>query len=312
MNSNQRNPINIERIKYLIRRIILSLQNDKFSLTFSKFKHFLFSDTKIDLDNLKLDPKLTLDEICLTFGTDKSFLDGKKRYEFLRNSGDRTFKNYFEWVKRKNLYDYEYPLGNNYTPFYEKYFEKKRFDKLKILEIGVANGHSTASFYYYFPNSELYGIDIKDKYKVFYKGKRIIYNKIDITNQKKVLEYLKKHNNFDIIVDDSLHSYYGFTNNIKNFFPAVKSGGIYILEDFNGIDDYIIKIRKWNSEHNKKPWMYLENTMDDVFQNIKEKKFFEDYHLDKDTQKYLMDNIKDIKSERSHHPSGSIAFLLKK
>ena len=65
------------RIKYLIKRIILSLKNDKLRLIFSKFNYF-FSGAKIDLDNFKLDPKLSLDDICLTFGTDKGFLDGKK------------------------------------------------------------------------------------------------------------------------------------------------------------------------------------------------------------------------------------------
>ena len=36
---------------------------------------------------------------------------------------------------------------------------------------------------------------------------------------------------FDIIVDDSLHDYQGFFSNLKNFYPIVSSGGIYILED---------------------------------------------------------------------------------
>ena len=52
--------------------------------------------------------------------------------------------------------------------------------------------------------------------------------------------------------------------------------------------------------------------MEEVFKYIKEKKFFIDDYLDETTQKYLMNNVKDIISERSHHPSGSIAFLFKK
>ena len=139
----------IERLKYLIKRLLLSLKNDNYSLIFSKIKNLFLSDNKIDLDNLRLDPNLSLDDICLTFGTDKGFLDSKKKYQYLIKSGDKTFRNYYQWITRKNLYDYEYPLGANYTPYYKKYFENKRFEKLKILEIGVANGHSTASFYYY-------------------------------------------------------------------------------------------------------------------------------------------------------------------
>ena len=158
----------------------------------------------------------------------------EKKILYLLKSGDKTFKNYFEWIKRKNLHDYEYPLGANYTPFYEKHFKDKRFDKLKILEIGVANGHSTASFYYYFPNSDLYGVDLKDEYKVFYKSKRINYTKLDITNQKQVLKYTKKNNDFDIIIDDSLHNYYGFVNNIKNFSKVLS------IRESNIIDKYEI------------------------------------------------------------------------
>ena len=66
-------------------------------------------------------------------------------------------------------------------------------------------------------------------------------------------------------------------------------------------------------DHNKQQtWEYAQNTMDDVFKYIKEKKLFIDEHLDHKAQKYLMENIKKIYSERSHHPSGSIAFIFKK
>ena len=302
----------VERFKYLIKRFLFSLKNDNYKQFISKIKKFIFLDNKIDLDKFKIDPNLSLDDICLTFGTDKGYLDSKKKYQYLLKSGDKTFKNYYEWISRKDLYKYECPLGANYTPYYKQHFESRRFEKLKILEIGVANGHSTASFYYYFPNSELVGIDLKDKYKLFYKSKRIKYKKVDITNKSQVNSYIRENNNFDIVIDDSLHNYYGYTNNIKNFFPSVKPGGVYILEDFNPFDDYIEKIRKWNMDHNRKTWEYAQNTMEDVFKYIKEKKLFIDDYLDHKTQKYLMENIKDIYSERSHHPSGSIAFIFKK
>ena len=52
--------------------------------------------------------------------------------------------------------------------------------------------------------------------------------------------------------------------------------------------------------------------MEEVFSNIMKKEYFVDDHLDHNTQKYLFDNMKEIQSERSQHPSGSIAFLFKK
>lgn len=302
----------VSRLKYLIQRFLFSLKNDNYKQFISKIKKVVFLDNKIDLDKFKIDPNLSLDDICLTFGTDKGYLDSKKKYQYLLKSGDKTFKNYFEWISRKNIYEYEYPLGANYTPYYQKNFEHIRFKNLKILEIGVANGHSTASFYFYFPNSYLFGVDIKNKYKLFYKSKRINYTQLDITNNKKVSSYLKKNNNFDIIIDDSLHNYFGHVNNLQNFFPALKTGGTYILEDFNPLDDYVKKLRKFNNDHSKKTWEYGLNTMEDVFKNIIEKKFFVDNYLNKKTQEYLMKNVKDIIYERTDHPSGSIAFIYKK
>ena len=66
---------------------------------------------------------------------------------------------------------------HNYTPFYEKYFDEIRDKKIKILEIGIyrppvslpsplADGrHDAASlktWYEYFPNAEIYGVDLND------------------------------------------------------------------------------------------------------------------------------------------------------
>ena len=94
---------------------------------------------------------------------------------------------------------------------------RKLKDKnLKILEIGVANGHSTASFYHYFPNAQLYGVDIKKPNYLFYSSKRINYKTIDILDKKKVQKYLNNNNEFDIIIDDSLHTYEGYTLNLRN------------------------------------------------------------------------------------------------
>ena len=52
-----------------------------------------------------------------------------------------------------------------YVPYYEKQFRHIRHEKLKILEIGVraVRGHGPSSLKMwkdYFPNSEIYGLDI--------------------------------------------------------------------------------------------------------------------------------------------------------
>lgn len=47
-----------------------------------------------------------------------------------------------------------------YNEVYEPHFEKVRNDPINILEIGVFLGESTAAFHEYFPNANIYGIDI--------------------------------------------------------------------------------------------------------------------------------------------------------
>ena len=65
----------------------------------------------VKLDKFKIDPSLSLDDICLTFGTDKGYLDSKKKYQYLLKSGDKTFKKFMgrlgENMEFMNGPDYE-------------------------------------------------------------------------------------------------------------------------------------------------------------------------------------------------------------
>ena len=49
---------------------------------------------------------------------------------------------------------------HGYTKIYEKYFDSFRDKKLKILEIGIADGKSLLTWSDYFTNSIIVGIDI--------------------------------------------------------------------------------------------------------------------------------------------------------
>ncbi len=300
------------KISYLIDRFFLSLKKKGLISTLKKLASYLISKNKINLDEFKLDENLSFDDICLTFGTDKGLLDGKKTYDYLKKTTDFKYENYFDWVCRKDIHSFDYAMGANYTPFYKKYFENIRKNKLKILEIGVANGHSTASFYYFFPNAQLYGVDIKKPNYLFYSSKRIHYRTIDILDSKKIKKFLKNNNEFDIIIDDSLHTYEGHTSNLKNFLPGLKNGGIYVLEDFNETDLIIESIKDFNKKYSKKNMVYGFNTMENIFDFIRKKKQFECRILSKNDQEYLIQNISEIKSYRSEHPYGSIAFIHKK
>ena len=299
-------------MKYLISRTIYRFKIGGFFEVLKFFFKFLIKNNdKINLDKINITYK-SLDELFLIFGTDKGTLDGKKTfYKLNKYQNKKKFKNYREWVLRDNIYDYEYEMGTNYVSFYEKIFKSLKNEKLNILEIGVAGGHSHASWYKYFKNSKIFGIDIRPKAELLYKGNRFEYSQIDCTNQKQVNKFLSREIKFDIIIDDSLHDYNAFIKNLINFFPILKSNGYYFLEDFFYKDKILIEKRNYNEKYNKK---LTENnmTMNEMFKLLNQKKLFENIFFDKNSQEYFHKNCSNIELFYPGHPSASIALLRKK
>ena len=302
-------------MKTLINRALFRLKNDSL-INFIKLliKFIFFKSNKIDLDNLKLQNDLTLDEIFLTFGTDKGKLDGKKTfYKLTKNHETKhLFMNYKDWILRKNINSYDYELGLDYVSLYEKFFKEIKHKKLNILEIGVAGGHSHASWYKYFSNSEIYGIDIRPQKNLLYRGKRLHYFQMNCTSLKEIKKF--KSNNkilFDIIIDDSLHDYEAFIGNIINFFSMVKPGGYYFLEDFKRKDERLIDIRNYNEKYGKSPMGYYLS-MKEIFQKLNNKEIFEYSYFLEDQQKRLHQDIEKIDLFYPEHPSASLAVIKKK
>jgi hypothetical protein len=301
-------------MKNLINRAIFKLKKDGFIEVLILIFFFLIKRSKkINLDRIEISNNKTLDEIFLTFGTDKGKLDGKKTfYKISKNLKTKDlFKNYKEWILRKNLYDFEYETGLDYVSIYEKIFFPLKNKKLNILEIGVAGGHSHASWYKYFQNSNIYGIDIKKKNELLYTGKRLKYFEVDCTNQKQIKKFINTQIKFDIIIDDSLHEYSGYTSNLINFFPILNSNGYYFVEDFLHKDKALIESRNYNEKNGKK--LTGNNmTMNEIFSSLIKKEFFENIYFSKKSQEYFHNNSSDIEIFYPGHPSASICLLRKK
>ena len=121
----------------------------------------------------------------------------------------------------------------NIADCFHENFKELRNKKLDILEIGLAKGGGVASLYFYFPNSNLIGVD-NNPFRILYKSNRIRSIYVD-TSSKRILQNLTNHLNhkFDIIIDDSSHrlidQILSFSENFKN----LKKGGFYIVEDLN-------------------------------------------------------------------------------
>ena len=124
-------------------------------------------------------------------------------------------------------------LEHGYTAVYEKYFENIRDQKLKILEIGIADGKSLLMWSDYFKNSTIIGIDI---HKIDIEEKKLDRNNIKVhqgsqSDEKFINELINQYGNFDIIIDDGSHLRKDVIKSFHLLFPHLKNDGLYVVED---------------------------------------------------------------------------------
>jgi len=258
-----------------MKKLILKLYKE---LVF-KFKK------KIDLDLNKID-LISLNELFNYFETDKG--------SAVKNPYSKNIDN-----SDKSL------IGHGYAKFYEFHFNYFKNQEIKLLEIGTWKGASVASFYHYFRKAIIFCLD--RNYKFQFKSNRINFFYCDTrnTNDLKKFEDLlinRKSEILDIIIDDASHIYSDMLNNFKNFFKKVKSGGFYVIEDFNHYRYY--------SYLNDSSFNSLE--IEEIFKLLKNKQFFESDNLDKDFQNYCFNNILEISIHKGIQDNSYIAFIKKR
>jgi len=219
---------------------------------------------KINLDNQRLDIN-SLNDLFNYFGTDK---------------GTKVINPYYKDAK-----DF---IGHGYAKFYEEHIKSFKEKDINLLEIGTWKGGSTASFFHYFKKAKIICLDINFKFEFY--SKRIDYFNCNTSLSKdlnKLDDFLikKKVKDFDIIIDDGSHIYSEILNNFEIFFKKVKPGGIYIIEDFNAY--------KAHSYLNDADINFPD--IENIFQFIKSKIFFNSPYISKNFQSYCFTEISDIK-----------------
>jgi len=198
---------------------------------------------------------------------------------------------------------------SGYSEIYEPIFEKIRDSSKSILEIGIGTldpeindsffgilqtypnykpGGSLRAWRDYFPNAQIYGIDIAEDCK--FEEDRIttfIFNSLDKTKCDEHLKDLK----FEVILDDGIHSAVGQVTTMKNLFDRVKDGGYYIIEDcVSGRgDDGVIKFFKddFNKIANEHEY-YLGGKVIIIRKNNSKKGCFWDF------ESFIKENEKEI------------------
>jgi len=140
--------------------------------------------------------------------------------------------------------------SHNYTTVYYKLFKNLKQEPLNIFELGLGtnnvdvpsnmglDGRPGASHYgwaEFFPKSKVYGAEI-DK-RVLFNTDRIKTFYCDQTNEEIINDMWNndtlRNIEFDIIIEDGLHQHEAQIRFFKNSIHKVKSGGYYVIEDFN-------------------------------------------------------------------------------
>lgn len=138
---------------------------------------------------------------------------------------------------------------HSYIEVYEELFKDMRFTAKNVLEIGVQYGASLRMWRDYFEKAKIFGIDIDpncQKYEEInpagvapWPEYKIQVDILNSTDSKAVNIYRINNQDgtypvdleFDVIIDDGSHKTIHQVWTFNLFFPMLKPGGIYIIED---------------------------------------------------------------------------------
>jgi hypothetical protein len=171
---------------------------------------------------------------------------------------------------------------SGYTPYYYLTFKHLKNKKINFGEIGIEQNASTNMWRKFFSKADLFMFEFdkkKIKNALKEKLKKTKYLQIDVSNKKSILNSFNKLNKkFDILIDDSTHSFNDQINIIENTVDFIKQDGILIIED-------IFKYKKENSEMN-----YFDK-LKKIKNNFKDIFFVEFYNINNFTASWKCEKI---------------------
>jgi len=123
-------------------------------------------------------------------------------------------------IQNPNIKIFEIGLGTNNT------------DVVSTMGTNGKPGASLRAFRDYIDDSYIYGADFD--HRILFEEKRIKTFFVDQTNPKTFSDLSKKINlEFDLMIDDGLHSPNANLNSLAFFKNKIKSGGYIVIEDVN-------------------------------------------------------------------------------
>ena len=141
-----------------------------------------------------------------------------------------------------NKYGCDKAKKHHYHTVYQPEFEPLQNESINILEVGVFKGESASAWIDFFPNATVYGLDIFVRVSAedipILQHPRVKWLKGDSTHPSVsgAIQKAWPDVQFDIIIDDGLHTPEANAQTFKNLFPFVKSTGSYYVEDVWPLD----------------------------------------------------------------------------
>ena len=156
---------------------------------------------------------------------------------------------------------------HRYDLVYHTDWKDKRQEKLKILEVGIFKGNSIKVWLDYFPNAQIYAIDIFERIDEndveILQDKRVTYKKGD----SRTININDWGDDFDLIIDDGLHFIESNLLTFYNLSPFLKKHGVYYIEDIIPIDGKEVN-HPWVKLHKDQ---YSNDKWDKLLRVIKDK-----------------------------------------
>jgi len=122
----------------------------------------------------------------------------------------------------------------SYIPVYESLLAEFRDKRTALLEIGIQNGGSLETYSEYFSNPEIIvGCDIDPKCRLlrYRPGTQVVIG--DCIKEETRREITALSPSFDIIIDDGSHVSKDIIVAFLQYFPLVRPGGVYVIEDLH-------------------------------------------------------------------------------
>lgn len=182
---------------------------------------------------------------------------------------------------RSRLHDFAHKtdkfFAHQYIEVYEGLFEPIRDRVANVLEVGVNTGDSHRMWRDYFPQANIYGLDIHDLCGSMVGEERIFVQFRDAYTDECVADFGDLR--FDILVDDGPHTLGSQQFFVNKYSSLLADNGILVIEDIPD-PDWIPVIAasvpenlKMNSYCIDRRWVPNQQSIDDELMFVIDKRF---------------------------------------